>query len=406
LVEAGLRFEVVPGVTSALAAPAYAGIPVTHRDWVSGVTVLTGHEAPGWEGRVRWEHVATAGNTIVLLMGLTQLRGNLARLLEAGLPPDTPAAAIRWASSPAQQVVCATARELTEVVERHGFRPPVTVVIGQVVLLRERLHWFERRPLFGRRVLVTRARAQASALTGLLVEQGAEVIECPAIEIEPLESRELDVALANLARYDWLIFTSRNGVERFFSRLRALDWDVRALHAARLAAIGPETARALEERLLKVDVMAEDFRAEGLLEAMARQRLRGSRILLPRAEGAREVLTDELRANGAQVDEIATYRSVVPGASVAILRAALTKRLDCLSFTSSSTVKHFFHLLELACGQDGRERICQARIACIGPITAATAVRAGLAVHIVPDQYTVPALARAIAEDFSKRRES
>lgn len=403
---AGLRFEIVPGVTSALAVPAYAGIPVTHRDWVSGVTVLTGHEAPGKRTpRVRWEHVATAGNTIVLLMGVTQLQQNLASLLAAGLPPETPAAAIRWGCTPRQRVLRASAATLAVEVERGRLRPPVTVVIGEVVRLRDTLAWFEERPLFGRRVLVTRTREQAGALAALLAEAGADIVECPAIALVPPDSpRELDRALERLDAYDWLVLTSANGVERFVAALLASGRDLRALHGARIAAIGPETARALERRLLRADLVPEDFRAEGLLAALrAAGDVRGKRFLLPRAAGARRVLPDELRGAGAHVDEVVTYRSVVPEESIALLRGVLDEHPpDVLTFTSSSTVTHFLELLDRADPARGRERIASAGVACIGPITAATAAERGLKVDAVPASYTIPALAAAVVARFGR----
>ena len=399
LAAAGLRFEIVPGVTSALAVPAYAGIPVTHRDWVSGLTVLTGHEAPGKRtSRVRWEHVATAGNTIVLLMGVTQLRANLGELLAAGLAPDTPAAAIRWGSTPRQRVVRGTAGTLASAVEDGRLRPPVTVVVGEVVRLRDAMAWFERRPLFGRRVLVTRTREQAGVLSAALAEAGAEVIECPAIRlVDPPTWEPVDAAIARLETYQWLVLTSVNGVERFFARLDASGRDVRALHRARIAAIGPETARALARRHLRADVVPDEFRAEGLLSSLAGTDVRGQRFLMPRAAGARAILPDELRRAGAEVDEVITYATAVPEESVARLRATLDSGpLDVLTFTSSSTVTSFLALLDRAAPDDGRARIAGATVACIGPITAATAKEKGLRVDAVPEKYTIPALVEAV----------
>lgn len=399
LAAAGLHFEIVPGVTAALAVPAYAGIPVTHRDWVSGLTVLTGHEAPGKRtSRVQWQHVATAGNTIVLLMGVTQLRANLGALLEAGLDPDTPAAAIRWGSTPRQRVVRGTAATLAAAVEAGRLRPPVTVVVGEVVRLRDAMRWFERRPLFGHRVVVTRTREQAGVLSAALLEAGADVIECPAIRLaDPPSWEPVDAAIANLETYDWLVLTSVNGVERFFARLDAAGRDVRALHRARIAAIGPETARALARQHLRADVVPEEFRAEGLLASLATADVRGKRFLLPRAAGARAILPERLRAAGATVDEVVTYAATVPDESVAKLRDALDAGpIDLLTFTSSSTVTSFLALLERAAPHDGRERIAGARVACIGPITAATATDVGLRVDVVPEEYTIPALVAAI----------
>jgi len=399
--QAGLRFEVVPGVSAALAVPAFAGIPVTHRNWVSGVTVLTGHEA-GERSRVDWERVARAGNTIVLLMGVTQMRSNLGRLLAAGLPGETPAAAIRWGGTPRQRTIVSDAAAIADAVEAAGLRPPVTLVLGPTVGLRERIDWFERRPLFGRRVAVTRARAQASRMSDLLREEGAWVVEVPAIEIAPPDSSApLDEALDRLESYDWIVFTSVNGVERFVAALDGRGLDLRAMHRARLAAIGPETARSLERLHLRPDVVPRDHRAEGLLEELARRPIEGLRFLLPRAAGAREILPERLAASGALVDEVVTYRSRTPQGSVELLRDALGEGpLDAIAFTSSSTVRGFLGLLDEAFPADGRERIRKAAIACIGPVTAATATESGLRVTVSADPYTVPSLVEAIARHF------
>lgn len=401
---AGIRFEIVPGVTSALAGPTYAGIPVTHRDWVSGVTVLTGHEATGRQSpRVDWNKVATAGNTLVLLMGVTQLRENLAKLLAAGLPPTTPAAALRWATRPEQEVVVGTAASLAERVEQRGLRPPVTIVIGEVVRLRERMAWFETRPLFGRRILVTRAEAQAGSFGALLAERGADVVECPVIEIRPLPgaAAACERAFSTMGDYDWLLLTSANGVDVFFERLFASGRDVRSLHRVRLGVIGTETGRALSRFHLHADLVPEDFKAEGLLAALEGHDLDGARILLPRARGARAILPEALRARGAVVDEIATYESVPPTDAKDRLRAVVDPApIDCLTFTSSSTVTSFVSLLDEA--EIDRSAVATSRVACIGPITAATARDAGLRVDIVPERYTIPDLADAIVSSFEK----
>lgn len=400
--QAGIPFEVVPGVSAAWAVPAFAGIPVTHRDWVSGVTVLTGHEA-GDRSRVDWARVACAGNTIVLLMGVTQMRANLARLLDAGLDPRIPAAAIRWGGTPRQRTLVATASELADAVERAGLRPPVTVVVGPTVALRDRIEWFEARPMFGRRVVVTRARTQAGRFSALLAETGALAIEIPAIEIAPPESTgPLDAALDGLDAYDWVIFTSVNGVERFVARLDERGGDLRALHRARLAAIGPETARALEALHLRPEVVPSDHRAEGLIEALRGHELGGARVLLPRAAGARAILPDTLAAAGARVEEVVTYRSIRPATSVERLRAALEDGpIDAVAFTSSSTVRGFLSLLDEADPVGGRARISGACVACIGPVTAETARDLGLAVSVMPASWTVPALADAIRDHFA-----
>ncbi|HZR80673.1 MAG TPA: uroporphyrinogen-III C-methyltransferase [Candidatus Binatia bacterium] len=402
LVAAGVPFEVVPGVTAALAVPAFAGIPVTHRDWVSGVTVVTGHEAEH-ESRVRWDRIATAGNTIVLMMGVTQIRPNLEGLLAAGLPPDTPGAAVRWGGTPRQQVVTAAASDLARSVESAGLRPPVTIVLGPTVRLHDRLDWFARRPLFGRRIVVTRARAQASRFAALLAERGAEVVECPAIEIAPPDSYDaLDRAIDRLDGYDWVLFTSVNGVDRFFDRLDERGVDVRALHRARIAAIGPETARSLSRLHLRSAVVPDDFRAEGLIAALSAESLAGARVLLPRAAGAREILPRELERLGAEVEEVVTYRSVRPPESAAILHDALAAGpVDAVAFTSSSTVRGFLALLAEVDPSHQRLDLARVAVACIGPVTADTAREAGLSVAIVAESYTVPALATAIERHFA-----
>jgi uroporphyrinogen III methyltransferase/synthase len=398
LARAGIAWEVVPGITSALAVPEMAGIPVTHRGWVSGVTVLTGHEAAGKQGsRVRWELVASAGNTIVLLMGLTQMKANLAALMAHGLDPAMPAAAIRWGTTPRQQTVRGTVADLAEKVAADGLRPPVTLVIGEVVRLRDRIEWFEKRPLFGRRIVVTRPQHQAPELACLLREQGAEVLACPAIEIEAMDAAPLRAALENLSSYDFLVLTSANGVDRFFAVLDECGLDMRALAGLRIAAIGPQTARRLASRHVNADIVPTEYRAEGLLAALDGESLEGRRILLPRAAGARPILPETLRDKGALVDEILTYRSIRPPDAAARWQEILAEGPpDCVTFTSSSTVEHFLSIV--AASPAGLAALDTVKIACIGPVTAATATAAGLRVAIEPDAYTVAALAQEITQ--------
>jgi len=401
---AGVPFEVVPGVSSAFAVPAYAGIPLTHRDHASLVTIATGHQALG-EGRATppalpWDALARHGGTLVFLMGMRQMSGILAALVAHGLPADTPAAAVQWGTTGRQATVVATAGTLAARVAAAGVGAPAVLVIGSVVRLREQVRWFEERPLFGRRIVVTRPRAQAGALADLLEAQGAEVIAFPTIElVPPADPAALDRAVAAAHGYDWLVFTSANGVQAFFDRFAAARLDVRALASVRLAAIGPETAAQLERRLLRVDVLAGDYRAEGLLEALAVEDLRGRRVLLARAAGARVVLPEGMRARGAAVDEVVAYRAVPPaGADVAGLRAALAAgAIDALTFTSSSTVRNFVELL--GAGETARlVRNGRPTVACIGPVTAETARELGLRVDVVPVRYTAAALADALAE--------
>jgi len=390
---AGIPFEVVPGVTAAVAVPAYAGIPATHRDHASLVTIATGHQAwapgatePGIP-QLPWDALARQGGTLIFVMAVRQLAGVLAALVAAGLDPATPAALVHRGTLGSQRTVEGTAATLAARVREAGIGPPAVLVVGGVVALREQVRWFEERPLFGRRVVVTRPREQAGELARALEDAGAEVVLFPTIALAaPLDPAALDRAVAAAAGYDWIVFTSSNGVRAFF---------------ARFAAIGPETAAELERRMLRPAVVPREYRAEGLLDALATEDLRGRRILLPRAAGARAVLPETLAARGASVDEVVAYRAVTPAdADVPGLRAALAAGdIDALTFTSSSTVRHFVELI-------GRERVatlCGAPrpvVACIGPVTAETAREAGLTVAVCPADYTAPALAAALVDHF------
>ena len=405
---AGVPFEIVPGVSSALAVPAYAGIPLTHRDRASLVTIVTGHQARSPDGgppgppSLPWDALVRQGGTLVFLMGMRQLPAITKALLAHGLPPATPAAVVQWGTTGGQATVTATAATIAERARAACLGPPGVVIIGSVVDLREHVRWFERRPLFGRRVVVTRPRAQAGGLADLLEDQGAEVIPFPTIAIVPApEPGALARAVGAAADYDWIVFTSANGVRAFFDRFAADGRDLRELASVRLAVIGPETANELRRRLLRPAVEPTDYRAEGLLDALAGEELRGARILLPRAAGARAILPETLRARGARVDEVIAYRAVAPaGADVGALRAALEARqLDALTFTSSSTVRNFAALVgerELPrLVRDGRPVV-----ACIGPVTAETARECGLPVTVVPPTYTAAALAAALVDHF------
>ncbi len=400
LAEAGISFEVVPGVSSAIAAPAYAGIPVTHRGLNSSFTVVTGHEVPGLKRHLDWDALARM-ETLIFLMGIRTLREITRRLVAAGKSPETPAACVRNATRPDQQVVSGTLNDLAERVECAGITPPAVVVIGDVVKLRDGLTWFEKRPLLGRKILVTRAREQNASLRTRLERLGAEAIECPTIEIQPTEDlAELDRALRELATFEWVIFTSQNGVTIFFDRLLRRGGDVRDLGAARLAAIGPATAEALRERGLRVEIVPGEFRAEDLAKHLGGE-IRGKRVLLPRAAGARDVLPRTLSDAGAEVVDVITYRSVRPPSLPAGAKRALAEdRVDVITFTSASTVRHFLELLVEA----GLSDVGKARIACIGPITADTARSLGLRVDVEASPYTTEGLLSALVDYFSGRK--
>jgi uroporphyrinogen III methyltransferase/synthase len=402
---AGIPFEVVPGITSALAAPAYAGIPATHRDHASLVTIATGHQAwtPGAPESgipdLPWKSLASQGGTLVFVMAVRQLAGVLAALTTAGLDPATPAALVQRGTLGSQRTVEGTVGTLAARVRGAGIVPPAVLVVGTVVSLRERVGWFEARPLFGRRVVVTRPREQAGELARALEDAGAEVVLFPTIALAPpADPALLERAVAGAATYDWIVFTSSNGVRAFFTCFAAGRRDVRELAAVRLAAIGPETAAELDRRLLRAAVVPREYRAEGLLDALAGEDLRGRRILLPRAAGARAILPETLAARGAEVDEVIAYRAVPPpDADVPGLRAALAAgTIDALTFTSSSTVRHFVGLV----GRDTLSALGRTVVACIGPVTAETAREAGLPVHVCPIDYTAAALAAALVEYF------
>ena len=402
LAAAGIRFEIVPGVTSAAAVAAYAGIPLTHRDLASSFTVLTGYEYPDkQEMAVHWDAVAQRGNTLVFLMATRQLRANMDKLLAHGVSPETPAAVIRWGTVADQQTLVGTVATISDLAARHNLQPPAVAVVGQVVRLRDALAWFERKPLFGRRIVVTRARAQAAGFIDALGAAGADVIPCPTIEIVPPASwAPLDAAIERIASFDWVVLTSVNGVALFFDRLRALRRDVRALHGARIAAVGSETAAALAARGVLADVVPDEFRAEGVAAAMRAAGVTGTRVLLARAAAAREILPQLLRAAGAEVEEVASYATALPPTDPRELRDLLAARaVDLVTFTSSSTVRHFAELL----GDDAAALLRGVPVGCIGPITADTARQAGLSVVLQPSTYTVPAFTQAILAYFAAR---
>jgi uroporphyrinogen III methyltransferase / synthase len=384
LADAGIPFEVVPGVTTPLGIAAYTGVPLTHREHTSAVTFVTGHavEAIDWE---RVGHV----ETLVIFMGLTQFAAIARELIAHGRSPDTPAMVVRWATRPDQETLAGTLATLPQAIAEHGLKPPATIVIGEVVRLREKLDWFERLPLFGKRIVVTRARGQADALSSRLRGLGAEAIEMPTIEIRPAaDYSPLDRALAELDSYDWLIFTSANGVRFFTERLDCSAADLRRLRA-RICAIGPATRAAVEALHLKVDLMGREYVAEGLLEAFAAHDLAGARILLPRAAVARDLVPVELAGRGARVDVVEAYRTVVPEGAAEQAQSVLGRRPDCITFTSSSTVQN---LVAIA----GAEALRGVKVVSIGPVTTETARRCGIEVTAQAREFTIDGLLAAV----------
>lgn len=381
LAAAGVHYEIVPGVTSAIAVPAYAGIPVTLRHSSTSFTVITGHEDPEKSDQVNWEAAAQLGGTIVILMGVGRLSKIVDRLLSGGLSPDTPAAAIRWGTRPEQHTV----RSTLGAIARETLSSPSVIVIGHVAA--HNLSWFESRPLFGKKIIVTRPRHQSSALAERLRDEGANALVVPTIDIvDPADGGiALGEAVKNLATYDWVVLTSANGAVRFCDQLR----DARDVAGVRIAAIGPGTAEALADYNLVADLVPERFIAESLLEAFPLPHSEGSgRVLLARAAVARDVLPDGLRDLGWNVDVVEAYRTI-PVLPTEHEREQV-QDADIVTFTSSSTVEHWV----AAFGTD----TLPSQVACIGPITADTARRAGIRVDIIAEVHTIDGLVDALVQ--------
>ena len=397
--EHGVSFEIIPGITSAIAVAAYAGIPVTHRGVATSFAVFTGHEDPEkTESGLHWDKLATAVDTLIFLMGVENLSHITSQLMAHGRAADTPSAVIRWGTTPDQKTIVTTLGRAVADVAEQKLTPPAIFIVGDVVNLRKGLRWFDERPLFGKKILVTRAREQASRLTSRLEAAGAQCIEAPVIRIAPPESyRELDRAIAGMTRYTWVIFTSPNGVEAFFDRLGSAGKDSRHLGNVRIAAIGSETAAALGRHGIAADVVPAEFRAEAVVEALKNRIGPEDRILIPRAEQAREVLPVELSRSGAAVDVVTAYRTVMGGADGEAVAGMLAAgEIDIVTFTSSSTVTNLLTLL----GQQGTELLSVARIACIGPITADTCRENGLEPAVVASEYTIGGLADTIIREL------
>jgi uroporphyrinogen III methyltransferase/synthase len=392
---AGVEFEVVPGVTAGVAATAYAGIPVTHRDDASAVAFVTGHEDPAKaETALDWDALAAFPGTLVFYMGVKRLAKNAAALIAAGRDPEEPAAAIERGTWPGQRTVAATLGTIAEAVERESVKAPALIVVGRVAARREDLAWLERRPLHGRRIVVTRARAQASGLTATLRDLGAEVVELPAIRIEPrLDASEVRAAASAIGVYELVCLTSPNGVRLLFEAMAAADLDSRALAGVTVAAIGPGTARALAKRGVVADVVPERFVAEGLIEALDEVDVDGARVLVARAAEARDVLPEHLEQRGAAVDVVALYETVREQPSADGVEAA--RGADYVTFTSSSTVTNLIEAL-------GEGFPARARVVSIGPVTSEAARAAGLTVDVEAERHDLDGLLQALREDAAR----
>ena len=403
LVKAQIHFEVIPGVTSASAVPAYAGIPLTHRDYTSTVAFITGHEDPTKEeSDIAWDKISTGTGTLVFLMGVGNLPEIAGNLMEHGRSPETPVAVIHRGTIAEQKTITGSLQDIAELVQREEIKPPAIIVVGDIVDLRKKLNWFEKMPLFGRRIVVTRAREQASDFLAGLSELGAECIEFPTIEIVPPENWEdLDKTIRSLHGYQWLLFTSVNGVRYFFQRLETLGKDVRDLKGIKIGAIGPKTAQLIHEKGIRPDLVPDEYRAEAIVEAFKKREATAFKILLPRAAQAREVLPQELEKMSASVDVVEAYRTVKPDSDRGMVTEMLERgNIHMVTFTSSSTVTNFFEMFEKE-GDQLLKWMANVAVACIGPITARTAEEKGLSVNLVPSEYTIEALTSAIVQYFS-----
>lgn len=399
LAAAGVPFEIVPGVTSPVAAAAYAGLSLTHRDWSSSVTFITGHQRAGvaWSAE-QWQRLATATDTICVLMGMRRIEEITLALVTGGRAASTPALVVQWGARPAQRVVSAPLGEIAAQVRREGLTNPALIIVGEVVRLRDQLRWYDTQPLFGRRVLVPRAREQAESTARALRERGAEPLVAPLIAIEPPpDGAALTAAVGALATYDWVVFTSANGVARTLAELARQGRDARAFGRAQIAAIGPKTAAALGAGGLRADLVAEEYVGESLATALLARVTAPCKVLLLRALVARDALPDALRAAGHDVEVVAAYRTTTPASSEA--EAWLAEgRVDAVLFTSSSTVTSLTSLL----GARAHELLAGVALASIGPITSATLRGEGLEPSVTASEHTVSGLLDALEASMAR----
>lgn len=393
-----IPFEIVPGITSAIAVPAYAGIPVTHRDYTSTITIITGNEDPNKvDSNINWEHIAGGTGTLVFLMGMTNLSKITNKLISHGRSPETPVALIRWGTRPEQKTLTGTLKSIALKAIKSNFKNPAVIIVGKVVKLRQKLAWVEKKPLYGKRIVVTRSREQASVLSQEIARLGGEPLEFPTIKIIPPENfSSLDKAIDKITSFNWIIFTSVNGVKAFFNRFKFLNKDIRELQGIKLCAIGPVTKKLIEDMGLHVDYIPPKFIAEEIVTGLSEFIKPGDKILLPRADIARQVLPRSLQELGVMVEEIPVYRTVTDNSNAKELLELLESgQIDIVTFTSSSTVKNFVSLLNKPNFLELMENVM---VACIGPITAQTARMAGLKVSIEASEYTIAGLINSILE--------
>ncbi|GAB6991420.1 uroporphyrinogen-III C-methyltransferase [Paenibacillus pini] len=401
----GIPYEMVPGITSAIGVPAYAGIPVTHREHASSLSIITGHESPDkLDHMIQWDKVTNATGTLIFMMGVSNIGYISEQLLRHGRRSDTPVALVRWGTRAEQETLIGTLADIEQKVKDAGFQPPAVIVVGEVVLQRELLKWAEYLPLFGRRILVTRARSQASDLADRIDELGGEPYEFPVIEtiMPPAGSdaaKGITKALSHLNTYEWVFFTSVNGVEYFFRHLQEQGQDVRSLYQAQIAAVGPATAHALQERGIIPVELPGRFQAEGLIETLGEKLLPGQHVLLPRGDLARTWLPQKLREMGLHVTEADTYQTVVTGEDDQDLMTLLEEGgIHAVTFTSSSTVMNLLTILKRMGAEEPLQLLANSEIVCIGEVTAETARKAGLRVGIVAEEATIESMVQALCQ--------
>ncbi|MBM3856472.1 MAG: uroporphyrinogen-III C-methyltransferase [Verrucomicrobia bacterium] len=400
LEDAGLKFEIVPGITSAIGGLAYAGIPVTHRASNAMLTIFTGHEDPAKkESKLDYDALATTPGTKVMLMGMERLEKICEELLAAGMEKKTPVALVRWASTPRQETLTGTLVTIAKLAQEKNFKAPALAVFGEVVSLREKLNWFETKPLFRKRIAVTRTREKASELVKTLRDLGADAYELPTIRIKPVtekKDREAFVeALAQAHHYDWIVFTSPNGVAHFFEAFYKLHRDARELGNAKIAAIGPGTAQKIEEYRFGVDLIPPQFVAESLLKEFKKLGVENLKILLPRASGSREMLAVELENFGAIVDDVPVYETVGVTDDVAGgWKRFAEEGADLVTFTSGSTAQHFKNYLE----KNSVVLPLTTTLASIGPVTSSVMKELGMKIGLEAKQHDIPGLVAAIVD--------
>jgi len=396
-----IPFELVPGISSSLAVPAYAGIPVTDRRMASSFTVITGHEDPQKDkSNIAWDKISTGSDTLVFLMGMENMAYIVDQLIRNGRTSSTPVAVISHGTSPEQQTVVGTLGDIISRTEKENFQPPAIIVVGKVVQLRDSLRWFDNRPLFGKRILVTRAAHQANELSELLLQYGAAPVEMPVIKIEPPPAwKELDQAILNLKNYHWIIFTSVNAVEVFYERLYTLNLDTRQFAGIQVGAIGSATGEALEQRGLRPDYIPETYTSQGFLAGLKKRDISGRHVLLPRADIAGNELAEGIARLGAEIHQVTAYQTTVTTEATSRGKQMLLEgEIDVVTFTSASTANNLLAIM------DHEWKIINNVItACIGPNTAAALTEKGLKADIVASKHTIPGLVEAVEQYFLEK---